>query len=145
MKQMFKKLTSWWAAMALVLICITSFGLMLYASHIDSAIDDELAHIPAGYGYVHNLDYRLNPEHPPLIKALAMLPVLLLNPTYPTNNPAWTTQVNGEWGMGTAFLYQSGNDANAIIQTARVMPIIITILLILLVYFFARKLMGPWW
>ena len=38
---------------------------------------DELAHIPAGYGYIHNFDYRLNPEHPPLVKALAMFPVLV--------------------------------------------------------------------
>ena len=58
------------------------FGLMFWASRTDSAIDDELAHIPAGYGYVHNLDYRLNPEHPPLVKALAMLPVSCL--THPS-------------------------------------------------------------
>ena len=45
--------------------------------------------------------------------------------------------------MGTQFLYNAGNDANAIIQTARIMPILITILTIILVYFFARRLMGP--
>ena len=53
---MIKKLSSW-AAVALVVIYAASFGLMLSASHGDSAIDDELAHIPAGYGYVHNLSY----------------------------------------------------------------------------------------
>lgn len=143
---MMKKLASYWAALALVLICITSFGLMLWASHGDSAIDDELAHIPAGYGYVHNLSYDLNPEHPPLIKALAMLPVLMfVNPTFPTNNPAWTTEVNGEWDMGTAFLYQSGNNANEIIQVGRVMPILVTILTIILVYFLARRMIGTLW
>ncbi len=140
-----QKLSSRTALLIVLLICIVSFSLMFWASRTDSAIDDELAHIPAGYGYVHNLDYRLNPEHPPLVKALAMLPVLLLNPTYPTQNSAWTTEVNGQWDMGSAFLYQSGNNANAIIQTARIMPIFITILLILLIYFFARKLMGAWW
>jgi hypothetical protein len=143
---MIRKLTSWWAVTALVLICTTSFGLMFRASRTDSAIDDELAHIPAGYGYVSQLDYRLNPEHPPLIKALAMLPVLMfVQPTYPTNNPAWTSEVNGQWDMGTAFLYNSGNDANAIIQTARVMPILVTILTILLVYYLARRVMGKLW
>ncbi len=143
---MFKKLTSWWAATALVLICITSFGLMLWASRTDSAIRDELAHIPAGYGYVSQLSYDLNPEHPPLIKALAMLPVMMfVHPTFPVNNPAWTQELNGEWDMGEAFLYQSGNDANAIIQVGRVMPILITILTILLVYFLARRLMGKLW
>lgn len=143
---MFKKLTSWFAVTALVLICITSFSLMLWASRTDSAIMDELAHIPAGYGYVHNLSYDLNPEHPPLIKALAMLPVLMfVHPTFPTNNAAWTTEINGQWNMGAAFLYNSGNDANAIIQTARIMPILITILTIILVYFLARRLVGKLW
>jgi hypothetical protein len=143
---MIKKLTLWFAVTAIVLICITSFGLMLYASHGDSAIDDELAHIPAGYGYVSQLDYRLNPEHPPLIKALAMLPVLMfVQPTFPTNSPAWTTEVNGQWDMGTAFLYNSGNNANAIIQVGRVMPILLTILTIILVYFLARRFVGKLW
>ena len=100
---------------------------MLWESRTDSAIDDELAHIPAGYGYVHNLDNRLNPEHPPLVKALAMLPVLFLNPTFPTNTAAWQTEINGQWDMGYQFLYNSGNDANAIIHTARIMPILLTI------------------
>ncbi len=140
-----RKISARTAILVVVLICVTAFALMMWAARTDSAIDDELAHIPAGYGYVHNLDYRLNPEHPPLVKALAMVPILFLRPNFPTNNPAWTTAVNGEWAMGTAFLYQSGNDANEIIQTARAMPILLTIFAILLVYFLARKLMGPWW
>ena len=142
---MVKKIISWWAFLVLALLCVTSFTLMLRASRTDSAIDDELAHIPAGYGYVHNLDYRLNPEHPPLVKALATAPLLFLNPTYPTQDPAWTTEVNGQWDMGIQFLYHSGNDANTIIQTARVMPILLTLLLIILIYFFARRLMGKLW
>jgi hypothetical protein len=145
MLRLVRKISARTAIFVVLLLAVVAFSLMLYASRTDSAIDDELAHIPAGYGYVHNLDYRLNPEHPPLVKALAMLPVLLLNPNFPTNVAAWQTAINGQWDMGSAFLYHAGNDANAIIQTARIMPILLTILLILLLYFFARKLMGPWW
>ena len=142
----FRKLSSWYAAAGLFLICLAAFGFMLSAARTDSAIDDELAHIPAGYGYVHNLDYRLNPEHPPLVKALAMLPVMLfLNPTFPTTTAAWQSEVNGEWDMGYQFLYNSGNNANQIIRTARIMPILLTLLAIVLVYLFALRLMGPWW
>ena len=133
------------ARWTLFLICLTAFGLMLYAARTDSAIDDELAHIPAGYGYVHNLSYDLNPEHPPLVKALAMAPVLLLQPNFPTASAAWTTAVNGEWDMGTQFLYESGNDANAIIHTGRIMPMLLTLLLIILIYLLACGLMGTWW
>jgi len=154
---MFRKLSSSIAKWMLVLICVASFSLMLWAARTDSAIDDELAHIPAGYGYVHNLSYDLNPEHPPLVKALAMLPVLFLHPDFPTQSAAWTTAVNGEWSMGSQFLYgttaagQPINNANEIIQTARIMPILLTILTILLVYFLARRVFrrlgnaADWW
>ena len=37
----------------------------------DAAIMDEVAHIPSGYSYIRYHDYRLNPEHPPLLKDLA--------------------------------------------------------------------------
>jgi hypothetical protein len=133
---------AWWT---LALICLASFSLMLWASRTDSAIMDEIAHIPAGYGYVHNLDYRLNPQHPPLVKALAMLPVLLLQPNFPSQSDAWQNQANAQWDVGAQFLYQSGNGANAIIQTARIFPILITLLVILLIYLFARGIMGDWW
>ena len=131
---MFRTLSSSLAKWMLVLICVASFSLMLWAARTDSAIDDELAHIPAGYGYVHNLSYDLNPEHPPLVKALAMLPVLFLHPDFPTQSSAWTTDVNGQWSMGAQFLYgtkaadQPINNANEIIQTARIVPILLTIL-----------------
>ncbi len=142
---MLRKLSAagaWWV---LMLICVVSFLFMLAASRTDSAIMDELAHIPAGYGYVHNLDYRLNPEHPPLLKALAMLPVLFLDPSFPTQSDAWQNQVNSQWEMGTEFLYQSGNDATAIVQTARIFPILITLLLIIFTFLLARGILGNWW
>ncbi len=142
----FKKLTSAWAVTALFLICAASFGLMFWASQTDSPIIDEQAHIPAGYGYVSLLDYRLNPEHPPLVKALAMLPVyLFVHPTFPATSTAWTNEVNSEWNVGYDFLYRSGNNANAIVQVGRIMPILLTILTAILVWFLARRIMGALW
>ena len=129
----------------LACVVIVAFFLMLWASFGESAIMDELAHIPAGYGYVHNLDYRLNPEHPPLVKALAALPLLFFNPTFPTDNRAWTTDINGQWDMGTSFLYESGNDPNLIVRVARIAPILLTLILIVLIYMWSAELLGAWW
>ncbi|MDO8664069.1 MAG: glycosyltransferase family 39 protein [Candidatus Liptonbacteria bacterium] len=129
----------------LACVVIAVFSLMFWASFGESAIMDELAHIPAGYGYVHNLDYRLNPEHPPLVKALAALPLLLINPTFPTDNSAWTTDVNGQWDIGTSFLYESNNDANLILRVARIAPILLTLILIVLMYIWSAELLGIWW
>ncbi len=106
---------------------------------------DELAHIPAGYSYLNNLDYRLNPEHPPLVKMLAGIPLLFLDLNFPTDDPAWTEEVNGQWDIGNVFLYQSGNDADQIIQWARIGPMVLTLLLIIFVYIWSRELMGNWW
>lgn len=136
---------TWGSRIALILILAVSFGLMLKASLGDSAIDDELAHIPAGYGYVHNLDYRLNPEHPPLLKALAGIPLLFKNLNFPTQSRDWTDEVNGQWAMGAQFLYGSGNDATSLIRWARLFPMLLTLALIVLVYLWSAELMGRLW
>ncbi len=106
---------------------------------------DELAHIPAGYGYVKLLDYRLNPEHPPLVKMISALPLAFMHLNFPTDSAAWQEDVNGQWAVGAQFLYGSGNDADKIIQWARVGPMILTLILIAFVYFWSRKLIGPRW
>lgn len=138
---MTKRLPNFFVA-ALLLVSLT---LMLGSSLHDSAIMDELAHIPAGYGYVKFLDYRLNPEHPPLVKALSSLPLLFIQPNFPIDSKAWLNDVNGQWDTGSEFLYGSGNDATQLVRVARIMPIILTLLLIFFVYFWAKKRVGPWW
>ncbi len=94
----------------------------------DSATFDEVAHIPSGFGYVTQLDARLNPEHPPLIKALsASFAWLASRPYFPTNVPSWRDAVNGQWDQGRVFLYESGNDADRLIFWARIPIILLTL------------------
>jgi predicted membrane-bound dolichyl-phosphate-mannose-protein mannosyltransferase len=45
---------------------------------------DEACHIFAGYRYWKNFDFGINPEHPPLVKLVAALPLLRL----PLRTPA---------------------------------------------------------
>ncbi len=90
----------------------------------DAPIMDELPHIPAGYSYLVKRDFRLNPEHPPLIKMIAALPLLFLDLDFPEDSPHWKDDINGQWDFGRDFLYRSGNDADSIVFWAR-MPIII--------------------
>jgi 4-amino-4-deoxy-L-arabinose transferase-like glycosyltransferase len=133
------------AYLILGLTLIFSFVIMFSISSEESAIMDELAHIPAGYGYVEYLDYRLNPEHPPLVKMLSALPLSFMNLNFPTDRSAWQSEVNGQWAAGAQFLYESGNDADEILKWARVGPIILTLILILFIYFWSKELIGPWW
>lgn len=43
-----------------------------------SPTSDETAHLVAGYSYLTQHDFRLNPEHPPLLKSFAALPLLAM-------------------------------------------------------------------
>lgn len=103
-------------------------GLGLGSMLGNSATSDEVAHIPAGYATVYLHDYRLNPEHPPLMKDLAALPLQFMHLAFPTDLPTWTMQGNGQWDVGRYFLYYLGNNADMILFAAR-MPILLVALL----------------
>ena len=104
-------------AAGIVLIATT---LAIFSSLGDSLIVDEDPHIGAGYSYVSKLDYRLNPEHPPLVKDLAALPLLALNLDQQAfSKTPWLRDVNGQWNFGRTLIFESGNDAEAIKNVAR--------------------------
>ena len=95
--------------LALIILAIM-FLLMLGSVWNDSATFDEVAHIPAGFANLTKLDYRFNPEHPPLIKALsALFAELVLHPNFPTDVPSWREETGGRWWVqfdyGKKFLY----------------------------------------
>jgi 4-amino-4-deoxy-L-arabinose transferase-like glycosyltransferase len=47
--------------------------------------------------------------------------------------------------MGDLFLYKSGNNADAIVQASRILPMLITLLVVIFIYLLARGIMGAWW
>lgn len=77
-------------------------GLAADTARRSSAIADEVAHLPAGYTYVRTGDMRLNPQHPPLAKALAGLPLLALDLEPVARSPQW--HASREWDFGREFL-----------------------------------------
>lgn len=118
------------------------FLVLFFSAWNDSATMDELAHIPSGYSYVALQDFRLNPEHPPLIKDLSAIPLMFLNLNFPTNVPAWTEYVNGQWDMGRIFIYESGNDADKILHFARFPVMLLALLFGWLFFRWVRGLYG---
>jgi len=127
------------AAILLVFV----FAIALSSIKNDSLTMDELAHLPAGYSYLIQQDMRLNPEHPPLLKDLAALPLLFIkNIEFPSNISAWQQDVNGQWDFGRYFLYQSGNPAEQMIFWGRMPMILILILLGFYVFKWTRELFG---
>ena len=121
----------------------TMLGLLVGSIRNESAIIDELAHIPAGYSYVTQLDYRLNPAHPPLLKAISGLSVAaIVHPHFPTDIKPWTKDINGQWDMGYSFIYENGNNADSIIYWARIPVILLSVLFGWLLYQWVRRRFG---
>src|SRR5207248_5100608 len=80
-----------------------------------SATSDEAVHLAAGYSYWQTRDFRMNPEHPPLAKLIAALPVQFLHPKFDTGGNDWKTA--DQYPFGFRFLY--ANDADRLLFWSR--------------------------
>jgi hypothetical protein len=127
------------AVLAVVLLGVM-FSLMIFASIGDSGTVDEVAHIPSGYSYDKYQDYRLNPEHPPLAKALAGLPLAVIN--FTGLKADWSWEAINQWESGWYFLYEAGNDPGEILFWARLPMILLSLGLGLLLFFWAKGMYG---
>jgi 4-amino-4-deoxy-L-arabinose transferase-like glycosyltransferase len=99
---------------------------------------DECNHIYAGYMSWMHKDFGLNPEHPPLVKLLATVPLLSM----PLKMPALLDRPYGTEAFlgGKDFLFR--NDANTMTFRARMAASLITLLLVVIVFLAARELFG---
>src|SRR5580698_1995296 len=96
---------------------------------------DEGVHIFAGYRYWKNFDFGANPEHPPLVKLVAALPLLNLRLGTPAIPDADFKMV--EYRTGRDFLY--GNDANTLLNRARMAVAVFPLFLALAVFLLANS------
>jgi len=67
-----------WIAAAVVSLLVTLAAELVLSIRQQSQTFDESAHLYAGYSYWKRGDYGINPEHPPLAKLLAAVPLLPL-------------------------------------------------------------------
>lgn len=134
-----RKITNIIAGILLAII----FFLALFSLKDDSATMDEVAHLPAGYSYLTQRDYRLNPEHPPLLKDLAAIPLLFIKDiNFPSEIKDWQEDINGQWGFGYHFLYKAGNPADKMIFWGRIPMILILLLLGFYLFKWTGELFG---
>lgn len=99
---------------------------------------DEANHIYAGYRTWTHADYGLNPEHPPLLKLLATIPLLSSQPKPPE---LMDRNFKEEAFLGgKQFLYQ--NNAEQILFRTRMFAASLTLLLALLVFIGTTEMFG---
>jgi 4-amino-4-deoxy-L-arabinose transferase-like glycosyltransferase len=117
--------------------------LMLRSVQEDALTVDEPVHITAGYAALRFRNAQLNPEHPPLLKLLAALPLLPLRLTFPLTHPAWHDELwVDQWELTDIFLYEAGNDPHQIAAWARLAPIGVTVGLGSLLFSWTRRWAG---
>jgi 4-amino-4-deoxy-L-arabinose transferase-like glycosyltransferase len=106
---------TWWAMVLalLLLICCELF----FSARQESQVFDESAHLFAGFEYWKHADFGVNPEHPPLVKLVAAVPLLPLHLKEPPPVPIPFFKAQNFIGAAQ-FLY--GADADSLIMRARV-------------------------
>jgi 4-amino-4-deoxy-L-arabinose transferase-like glycosyltransferase len=127
-------------------------GLLLFAlqaglsSPHKSAAFDEQYHITRGYAYLETGDFRLSQFHPPLLNLLSALPLLWRNDVVlPTDHPAWENGDN--FIFAHVFLWQANENPHDLLVWARWPMIGLGLLLLLILFFWARQMVGrrPAW
>jgi hypothetical protein len=133
------------AGLLLALMAVLAGGAALR----ESVTVDEVSHIGAGVSYLQKLDLRMNPEHPPLAKVLAALPLVLRGVRADYSHISWTFSDKffqaflGQWVFGE-WLLEKWNESKTILPWARLPMLLLTLALGCAVYAYARRLGGAW-
>ena len=99
---------------------------------------DEDDHIFAGYMSWKHGDFGLNPEHPPLVKLVAAVPLLHLPLKVPTiRDRDFKVEAFLD---GKDFIFK--NDANTLVFRARMAACLFSLLLVVLVFLAAKEMFG---
>lgn len=128
----------WIAAAAATLLLVLAAELFFSIRH-QSQTFDESAHLYAGYSYWKHRDFAINPEHPPLAKLVAALPLL---PTHLDVQPAPPIYFRGASAVGgIRFLYS--HDADALLFRSRAATSVFTFLLAAVLFIAGLEMFGP--
>lgn len=103
---------------------------------------DEIAHLTAGYNYITNRDFRLQPENGLFPQLWCALPLRWQSVQFPaTTSQAWSKA--DVWLLGHQFFHESGNDRNQMLASARAMNALLSAALCGSLFFLARMIHGP--
>src|SRR5262245_13180330 len=133
----------WVLAAAMMLTAL--FVVLAVSSLIsESQTSDESIHIAAGFAHLTRADFALNPEHPPLAKEIAALPLLLLPVKLPLQDPSWkAAHTSGfQLPLGERFLYHNDTPFTTILTAARLPIVCLGAALCVVVFVLSRRMFG---
>jgi hypothetical protein len=129
-----------YAATVLLLFACFVFQLWFHAVRTGVTVD-EPAHILAGHRHWQCGDFGINPEHPPLLKLLATIPLnfqTLVEPDWDCGSKM--TSKFDSFSFGNSFLVDNGVDG--VVIPARLAAASMSLLLAVLVFLAAREMFG---
>jgi hypothetical protein len=101
---------------------------------------DEAVHLAAGFSYLATGDFRLDDEHPPLIKLLQALPLFVAYDLSFPDPQHWDDR--GDFSLGLEFLYGSALSAERMLRLSRLVNLSLGALLIALIGCWSYRLWG---
>jgi hypothetical protein len=127
---------------ALKLLLFGAFAILcLHGLVWDSPTVDEFTHLPAGVFYLKTGDFDLAARTPPLIKVMAALPLMPLDPQIRTVKPAHESAWY-PWLLGTDFMERNRPIYDRLFLLGRLPIVALGLLMGLIVYLWARDLYG---
>jgi hypothetical protein len=128
-------------ALAALLLLVAFALLCAHGLRWDTPTVDEFAHLPAGYHALRTGRFDLFPLNPPLVKLLAALPLLALDPSIDTATPVQNTGWY-PWLFGTDFMERNRVGYDRIFLFGRLPVVALGLLLAVRVFLWARQLYG---
>jgi lipoprotein signal peptidase len=129
---------TWVKVAGVVLLLLVLEFQLLYSVQQESLTWDEGDHIFAGYMSLTHRDFGLNPEHPPLVKMIAAIPLLRMDLHEPQlQDRYFKTEA---YSSGRDFVFQ--NDHERVIFRARMGASVFALLVALLGFLTAREMFG---
>lgn len=106
----------------------------------DSITFDETSHLTSGLSYWKTGDYRFAPDHPPLGKLWAALPLLLVDHQWPEGGGSGY-EVGDVFGFGKTWLFRL-NEGERLLVYGRLMMVVLLVATVLATWGIARRLLG---
>ncbi|MFJ5302979.1 phospholipid carrier-dependent glycosyltransferase [Streptomyces sp. NPDC088350] len=126
-----------WLVPLLVVVLLAQMAAVMVTTAVQQTPTiDEPVYVATATVYLreHSLDY--NPEHPPLGKLVIAAGIAVADPHFDADH------AGDQGALGRHLLYESGNDPWRLMFWARLPVIVLTLLFGLVVFAFARELVG---
>ncbi len=128
-----------WVLAAALLVLFLGEGIAFIGS--SSQTSDEAVHLASGYSYLVRHDFRLNCEHPPLIKELCALPLYWFERAPFEPDPRLWAAAE-EWRIGRDFLHRSPVSGDRLLALGRAPNLLLGVCLVALVGWWSYRLWG---